>query len=122
MNIKATGSDLSSLESNISNTAKAPIWQINDMSPTLGPRDLYEKSLAESLRNNGYTTASESNAYDTYRKQLETLRMQQAKVEEFRGSYIKVRTDNIMLDHHSAIELTKMIFSEADTLTYEDTL
>lgn len=43
-------------------------------------------------------------------------------VEQFKQSYIKIRTDNIVLDHQSAIELTKMIFKEAATLTYEDTL
>lgn len=41
-------------------------------------------------------------------------------VKAFKKSYIKVRTDNIILDHNTAIELVKMINSEADTLTYKD--
>ena len=42
------------------------------------------------------------------------------KVEEFKKSYIKIRTDNTVLDHQSAIELAKMIHQEADTITYDD--
>ena len=45
---------------------------------------------------------------------------QNRAVEEFKKSYIKIRTDNIILDHSTAIELVKMIHSEADTLTYKD--
>ena len=49
--------------------------------------------------------------------ELEQLR---GKLKAFRESYIKIRTDNIALDHQSAIELTKLIYTEADSLTYED--
>ena len=42
------------------------------------------------------------------------------KLKAFRESYIKIRTNNVVLDHQSAIELTKLIYAEADTLTYED--
>lgn len=45
---------------------------------------------------------------------------QNRAVEGFKKSYIKIRTDNIILDHSTAIELVKMIHSEADTLTYKD--
>lgn len=45
---------------------------------------------------------------------------QNRAVEEFKKSYIKIRTDNIILDHSTAIELVKMIHSEADTFTYKD--
>ena len=38
----------------------------------------------------------------------------------FKEAYIKVRTDNIVLDHQSAIALVRMIHAEADTLTIED--
>ena len=39
---------------------------------------------------------------------------------KFRETYIKLRTDNIALDHRTAIELSKMIYQEADTITYDD--
>ena len=42
------------------------------------------------------------------------------KLKAFRESYIKIRTNNIVLDHQSAIELTKLIYAEADSLTYTD--
>lgn len=42
-------------------------------------------------------------------------------VAAFKETYIKLRTNNIVLDHQTAIELAKMIYSEADTITYEDT-
>lgn len=45
---------------------------------------------------------------------------QQGKLRAFRNSYIKIRTNNIVLDHQSAIELTKLIYTEADLLTYTD--
>ena len=58
-------------------------------------------------------------------KQLSTTAIrereeQQGKLRAFRESYIKIRTNNIVLDHQSAIELTKLIYAEADTLTYKD--
>ena len=48
------------------------------------------------------------------------LEEQQGKLRAFRDSYIKIRTNNIVLDHQSAIELTKLIYTEAATLTYKD--
>ena len=55
------------------------------------------------------------------RERLEREREeQQGKLRAFRESYIKIRTNNIVLDHQSAIELTKLIYAEAATLTYED--
>ncbi len=42
-------------------------------------------------------------------------------VEAFKQTYIKLRTDNIILDHNTAIELAKMIYAEADSITYGDT-
>lgn len=44
-----------------------------------------------------------------------------AHITKFKETYIKLRTDNIVLDHRTAIELAKMIYAEADTITYEDT-
>lgn len=44
------------------------------------------------------------------------------RVAQFREHYLKVRTNNIVLDHQSAIELVRMIYQEADTLTVEDTM
>lgn len=43
-----------------------------------------------------------------------------SKLRAFRESYIKIRTNNVVLDHQSAIELTKLIYAEADSLTYTD--
>ena len=55
------------------------------------------------------------------RERLERKRKeQQGKLRAFRESYIKIRTNNIVLDHQSAIELTKLIYAEADSVTYED--
>ena len=42
------------------------------------------------------------------------------KLKAFRESYIKIRTNNVVLDHQSAVELTKLIYAEADSLTYAD--
>lgn len=52
---------------------------------------------------------------------LTELRIRNEVVKEFRKGYLKVRTDNILLDHQTAIELVKMIHADADTLTFEDT-
>lgn len=56
-------------------------------------------------------------ARQRHEQEREQLR---GKLRAFRESYIKIRTDNVVLDHQSAIELTKLIYAEADTLTYED--
>ena len=56
-----------------------------------------------------------------YQERLVARQLRAKAVEDFKKSYIKIRTDNIVLDHQTAIEVTKMIFQEADTLTYEDT-
>lgn len=58
-------------------------------------------------------------ARQRHEQEREQLR---GKLKAFRESYIKIRTDNIVLDHQGAIELTKVIFKDADRLTYEDTL
>ena len=42
------------------------------------------------------------------------------EVEAFKKTYIKIRSENIVLSHENAIELAKMIYKEADTITYED--
>ena len=54
-------------------------------------------------------------------KRISILRYEQEALAKFKKSYIKIRTDNVVLDHSTAIELTKMIHSEADTLTFKDT-
>ena len=45
---------------------------------------------------------------------------QRSKLEKFKDLYRKIRADNIILDHQSAIELVKMIEAEANTLTLGD--
>lgn len=42
------------------------------------------------------------------------------RITKFRETYVKLRTDNIVLDHQSAIELAKMIHSDADLITVAD--
>lgn len=59
---------------------------------------------------------------DEMHKAMTQKASKRAKVAEFRESYIKIRTDNIVLTHETAIVLVKQIMSDADTLTYEDTL
>lgn len=56
-------------------------------------------------------------ARQRHEQEREQLR---GKLKAFRESYIKIRTNNIVLDHQSAIELTKVIYTEADSLTYTD--
>lgn len=56
-------------------------------------------------------------ARERHEREREHLR---SKLRAFRESYIKIRTNNIVLDHQSAIELTKLIYAEADSLTYID--
>lgn len=45
---------------------------------------------------------------------------QEEQVKEFRKAYVAIRTNNVVLDHQSAIELAKMIYEEAGTITYKD--
>lgn len=52
---------------------------------------------------------------------LATTELENKVLASFKKSYIKIRTDNVVLDPSTAIELTKMIHSEADTLTFKDT-
>ena len=52
---------------------------------------------------------------------LAVMEHEHKALASFKKSYIKIRTDNIVLDHSTAIELTKMIHSEVDTLTFKDT-
>lgn len=42
------------------------------------------------------------------------------EVEAFKKTYIKIRSENIVLSHENAIELVKMIYKEAAAITYED--
>ena len=37
---------------------------------------------------------------------------EQKAIDAFKKAYIKVRTDNVVLDHQSAIELNKMILAD----------
>ena len=62
---------------------------------------------------------SYANHISSQRREYEREQLR-GKLRAFRESYIKIRTDNIALDHQSAIELTKLIYAEADSLTYED--
>ena len=48
-------------------------------------------------------------------------RARREHVSKFKETYVKLRADNIVLDHHTAIELAKMIYKEAETITWEDT-
>ena len=65
------------------------------------------------------------NAYDQVRAdQLHAAARRRQTVDnritKFRETYVKLRTDNIVLDHQSAIELAKMIHSDADRITLDD--
>ena len=42
------------------------------------------------------------------------------RITKFRETYVKLRSENIVLDHQSAIELAKMIHSEAELITLSD--
>lgn len=42
-------------------------------------------------------------------------------VAKFKETYVKLRADNIVLDHQTAIELAKVIYKESETITWEDT-
>ena len=42
------------------------------------------------------------------------------RITKFRETYVKLRSENIVLDHKSAIELAKMIHSEAELITLSD--
>ena len=42
------------------------------------------------------------------------------RITKFRETYVKLRSENIVLDHQSAIELAKMIHSEAELITMSD--
>lgn len=72
-------------------------------------------------KTSGLAQAAQSYLNHTTRHRHEQEREQlRSKLKAFRESYIKIRTNNIVLDHQSAIELTKLIYDEADSLTYED--
>lgn len=77
-------------------------------------RDMFNRTLC------GLFTASDS-LHSQFDSRLAELRIKNKVVKEFRKGYLKVRTDNILLDHQTAIELVKMIHADADTLTFEDT-
>ena len=77
-------------------------------------RDMFNRSPR------GLFTASDS-LHSQFDSRLAELRIKNEVVKEFRKDYLKVRTDNILLDHQTAIELVKMIHADADTLTFEDT-
>lgn len=82
------------------------------------PNYLGNKSSTDSLDATALTMAQLQ--ADLYSKREKTIR-ENEHVAAFKETYIKLRTDNIVLDHQTAIELAKMIYSEADTITYEDT-
>ena len=48
-------------------------------------------------------------------------RARREHVAKFKETYVKLRADNIVLDHQTAIELAKMIYKESETITWEDT-
>ena len=76
-----------------------------------------EKHEADSALRSLLQAQNYSNVKDDMRKHEQ----QKAHVSKFKETYIKLRSDNIVLDHNTAIELAKMIYAEADTITYEDT-
>ena len=49
------------------------------------------------------------------------LRARREHVAKFKETYVKLRADNIVLDHQTAIELAKVIYKESETITWEDT-
>lgn len=48
-------------------------------------------------------------------------RARREHVAKFKETYVKLRADNIVLDHQTAVELAKMIYKESETITWEDT-
>ena len=96
------------------------------MTDTLREEDLRVLKQDQDLRDmfnrspRGLFTASDS-LHSQFDSRLAELRIRNEVVKEFRKDYLKVRTDNILLDHQTAIELVKMIHADADTLTFEDT-
>ena len=88
------------------------------MIDTLMEEDLRVLKQYQDIR--GLFTAGDS-LHSQFDSRLEELRIKNEVVKEFRKGYLKVRTDNILLDHQTAIELVKMIHADADTLTFEDT-
>lgn len=96
------------------------------MTDTLREEDLRVLKQDQDIRDTfnrtprGLFTASES-LHSQFDSRLAELRIKNEVVKEFRKGYLKVRTDNILLDHQTAIELVKMIHADADTLTFEDT-
>jgi hypothetical protein len=48
-------------------------------------------------------------------------RARREHVAKFKETYVKLRADNIVLDHQTAIELAKVIYKESETITWEDT-
>lgn len=68
------------------------------------------------------TTAAKqmSEISDRYRKKHEQQERERRKTQVFKEAYIKVRTENIVLDHETALVLVREIFKQADMITFDD--
>lgn len=93
------------LEQRIANNFRPP--SIEDMMLRQAQVDLanttYAQATSDQLR-----TAARRREHDSNR------------ITKFRETYVKLRSENIVLDHQSAIELAKMIHSEAELITLSD--
>ena len=65
-------------------------------------------------------TAYDQAASDQLRAVARRREHDSNRITKFRETYVKLRSENIVLDHQSAIELAKMIHSEAELITLSD--
>ena len=86
-------------------TSMEDIYKLNSIWPSTATLQQAEQSYLNHM------------ARERLEREREHIR---SKSRAFRESYIKIRTNNIVLDHQSALELTKLIYAEADSITYED--
>lgn len=98
------------------------LWQrpfVPDI-PPISWEDLRNRRATTEIKTDDSAMAALAAMQAQLAKDREKHNRETQKVEEFKKSYIKIRTDNTVLDHQSAIELAKMIHQEADTITYDD--
>lgn len=55
-----------------------------------------------------------------YRRKQEQKEQERKRIQTFKEAYIKVRTENIVLDHATALVLVREIFKQADTIIFDD--
>lgn len=71
-----------------------------------------------------YTDAADavsaSMLHDRVMQQMAARKREYEQLGAFKEAYVKIRSSNVALDHHTAIALVKMIYQDADRLTIED--